>query len=157
MPDLVLRSPSLNPLLMGALNLAIAAYNGWEWSQGRAGTVTKVFTVLPALLVLLSVFQLLRPPEIRLGGGRLQARVAFTLRWATPVENVEFFDFTGEKVRIRFEDLSRVEPGASWKSMMEKSFRGKGIHFELPIKADKEEMERFKEALFGKAGRDVAG
>ncbi len=150
MNEIVLRGRHTWMWVLVLVNLVVVAGLGSRWIQGDPSVSTRVFTVVFALLLMVKLNAIRRPPEARLLDGRLRFRAGF-MDCSTSRENVELLEVVGGQLRVRFADLSRVEASPTLRKIFEGNLSRGGVHFALPLRPDPEALQRLRAAVF--AGR----
>jgi hypothetical protein len=124
----------------------VAIFYGWKWAQGDNSGSTKFLTVAAAAFVGLKVFLLLKPAYLRLSGETFLLRMGAGLQLSTPADNVSSLDLADGSVRIRFQELSKVQAPQHQMTLMEQGFPRRGCHFTFPLGSDRETFENFRKA-----------
>ena len=150
MNEIVLRGRHTWMWVLVLVNLVVVAGLGSRWARGDPSVSTRVFTVVFALLLLVKLNAIRRPPEARLLDGRLSFRAGF-MDCSTPRENLELLEVVGGLLRVRFGDLSKVEASPTLRKIFEGNLARGGVHFALPLRPDPAALQRLRAAVF--AGR----
>ena len=124
----------------------VAIYYGWKWAQGDISGSTKFVTVGAGAFVALKVFLLLKPTYLRLSGDTFHLRMGAGMQLSTPADNVSSLDLADGSVRIRFQDLSKVQAPQYQMTLMEQGFPRRGCHFVFPLGSDREAFEKLRKA-----------
>ena len=148
MEEIVVQGSRLQTLVVSLINLGFVGWNGWAWAHGTGTKATPFFTILPAVLVVMSLGSLIRPPTFRLGPGGFQAAPLFSFSFTTPADNIEEFHYVDGKVCVRLRDLSKIEGSQAAKQYLQKSGAKGHFHLQWPMKGRAEEFERMRAALF---------
>ena len=146
MEEITVKGHRRGHLVGAAVCVVVVAYNGWNWFQGNLSGGTKMLTIVPTLYLLLKIVILTRPMDIRLAGDRFLVRMGFGLDLSTESQNVADLQCPDGKIRVRFEDLNKVEASRRLMEIMKMRGPNLGTHLEFPLGSDLRSFERLRSA-----------
>lgn len=149
--DVVLRGSQAGLWVLAVVNLVVVSVSGWRWAQGDPSWIVRAMAVVFSVLLLLKLAALRRPPEARLRDGRLTFRLGPGMECSTPRANVALLEVEDGRLRVRFEDLAKVDAGPMLRKVFEDNQARGGVHFRIPMRPDPAALQRLRAAVF--AGR----